>query len=181
VLVEGCEFETERLHAVEWHAFSEEGEGRDTLASVVASMLTEPVTAVLPDRWHGPFTRERAKAWIDERDAEATTLLAVTKLDDIPVGLLVLNETKASQDRGDEIRIGYLLAEEYWGKGFATELVAGLAAWCRSRSGQISLVAGVAHNNLASRRVLEKNGFVLVRAASANRENDTFRLNLVER
>jgi len=151
------------------------------LAEVVASMLTKGVTAVLPEQWRGSYTTERAVAWIAQRDAEATTLLAVTKREEVPVGLLVLNESAAQKDRGIEVRIGYLLVEEHWGKGFATELVAGLVAWCRPQTEIMSLIAGVAHGNEASRRVLEKNGFVLVRAASANRENDTFHLNLVER
>ena len=56
--------------------------------------------------------------------------------------------------------MGYVIAESAWGKGFATEVVAGLADWCRDNGTIRSLIGGVADRNGASARVLRKNGFV---------------------
>ena len=71
--------------------------------------------------------------------------------------LLFLAEWAASS--AVEIRVGYLLAEPYWGRGFASELIAGLVAWCRQQPSVEFLAGGVAADNPASARVLEKNGF----------------------
>ena len=58
----------------------------------------------------------------------------------------------------DEAHIGYLLAQQRWGKGVATEALQALTLWLsKYRSGR--LVAGVDSENAASTRVLEKLGF----------------------
>jgi RimJ/RimL family protein N-acetyltransferase len=160
VLSRSCEFETQRLRAVEWHTLEKRREPGFSLPAVVASLLTESVTAVLPEQWHGPFTQERAASWIAEQDTQSTVLLVVEKPEEIPVGLLVLGESDGNSER-IQLAIGYLLAEEHWGKGLASELVAGLLAWCLTQLAIASLVARVAPENIASRRVLEKNGFRL--------------------
>ena len=61
--------------------------------------------------------------------------------------------------QGTDIRLGYLLSKNAWGKGIASELVAGFAVWCRGQSTILTIFAGVAQDNLASVRVLEKTGF----------------------
>ena len=59
------------------------------------------------------------------------------------------------------MRLGYVVAESVWGRGFATELVAGLVEWSRSEPSIRTISAGVAPTNEASIRVLDKNGFLL--------------------
>ena len=124
---------------------------------VVAGILTEPVTRTLPAAWHGAYSEERARDWIAERDREGATLLVAEKASANPVGLVILLESP-SED-GTELRLGYLLAEASWGKGVASELVDGLVQWCRAQAEIRSLAGGVAPDNPASKRVLEKNGF----------------------
>ena len=141
----------------DWHSASLPAEVVSNLPAIVAGVLTEKVTTALPAAWHGEFTSERAAEWIDERDLEGLTLLVLEKSTRVPVGLIILFET--SFDDGPEVRLGYLLAESSWGKGFATELVDGLVRWSHGQSGISSLAGGVARDNPASRRVLEKNGF----------------------
>ena len=77
-------------------------------------------------------------------------------------------EYKLAPDDPDavEIRLGYLLAESVWGQGHASELIAGFVAWCRGQPRLRSIVGGVAPDNIASARVLTKNGFVLTDDAS---------------
>ena len=157
MLSRSCAFETDRLQTREWHSPSWPLRYRDDLASIVAGILTEPVTKTLPVAWHGAFTEERSRDWIAERDREGAGLLVVEKATGNPVGLVILFEVPS--DDGIEVRIGYLLAEASWGLGFATELVDGLAQWCRAQPSIRSLAGGVAPDNPASRRVLEKNGF----------------------
>lgn len=146
-------FATKRLIVEEWHKLEREGRLRTELPLVVRTIMTPAVTASLPVSWQGPYTRRRAQNWIEERDGEGTTLLVVERSTAEPVGLLVLFE-------GDSLnlRIGYMLAETAWGKGFATELIHGLVGWCRDARKR-TIVAGVAAGNLASQRVLTKCAF----------------------
>ena len=156
----GCTFETERLLVAEWRSRELGGRSPDELAAVVVSLLTERVTAPLPPDWQGVYTAERARGWIEERDAEGTTLLVVRKSDGEAVGLVMLFEAPSTEDEGaSDVRLGYLLAEAVWGQGVASELVEGLVGWCRGEEGLATITGGVALDNPASARLLEKNGF----------------------
>ena len=97
-------------------------------------------------------------AWIHERDREGATLLVRTKKGHQFVGLVLLHESSV-EGLEAELRLGYLLAESQWGKGYATELVTGVVDWARTRPYD-SVIGGVDASNSASRRVLEKCGFV---------------------
>ena len=72
-----------------------------------------------------------------------------------PLGLVLLFEQAEN-----ELRLGYMLAESSWGQGVASELIGGLVEW-GERSGIRSITGGVAFDNPASSRVLEKSGFCL--------------------
>jgi len=122
------------------------------------SVMSGPVTRTLPDSWRGSFDRARAEAWIAEVDDEATGLLVVERESHRPVGLLIVFGQDVAPEE-TEVRIGYMLSEPNWGKGFASELVAGLVGWCRSTPSVIRVIAGVERTNAPSIRVLEKAGF----------------------
>ena len=157
-----CAFESSRLRVAEWHSFSTLELQNRTLAQVVTILMTKPVTKSLPESWQGDYTLIRAQTWISDRDHEGETLLAIEKLTGSPVGLVILFESDAPTEGGTEVRLGYLLAEAFWGTGLATELVEALVSWCRSQPELTSIAGGVERDNVASRRVLEKNGFKLV-------------------
>ena len=150
-------FQTKRLSAGEWHEV--DPKGRLDLPTVVAEMLTEPVTRWLPPDWQGTYTRARAEAWIAERDAEGPVLLVVHRETTQPLGLILLFEEAVGD--GVEVRVGYLLAELAWGQGYGGELLDGLVTWCRERGVVRSIIGGVAPENAASIRLLERHGFVL--------------------
>lgn len=57
------------------------------------------------------------------------------------------------------IRIGYVISEKYWGNGFASELIEALVSKLLEVGSVLSVVGGVAPSNVASVRVLTKNGF----------------------
>lgn len=176
MLSRSCEFETGRLQVSEWHSASWPERSEDDLALIVAAILTEPVTRSLPETWNGALTKEQAHAWIAERDLEGATLLVAEKDTGKPVGLVILFESSSKE--GIEVRLGYLLAEDSWGLGYVTELVAGLVRWYRSRPSIQSLAGGVAHNNPASKRVLEKNGFSPSDVGEIDASEEILRLNL---
>ncbi len=145
----------------EWHSVPL-GDGVE-LADVVMGMLTEATTAPLPEEWRGNYSRERAGAWIAERDAEAATLLASERRSGEPLGLVILFElAHAEEPVAIDVRLGYLLVESARGRGYASELVEGVVRWCRNQPAIRSIAGGVAPDNAASARALAKNGFVAV-------------------
>ena len=75
------------------------------------------------------------------------------------------------------VRLGYLLAENAWGKGIATELVKGFVHWCEEQDFSIQLLGGVEKENGASTSVLIKAGFEKAADLSTD-QTETFRLNV---
>lgn len=65
-------------------------------------------------------------------------------------------------DESGEVTIGYGMVEPEWGNGYATAAVAGLVGVCRE-NGVTAINADTDVGNIASQRVLEKNGFARVR------------------
>jgi RimJ/RimL family protein N-acetyltransferase len=57
-----------------------------------------------------------------------------------------------------EREVGYWLGKEFWGKGIATEALRQFLGEVKSRP----LFAHVAQHNIASKRVLEKCGFIVI-------------------
>ena len=58
------------------------------------------------------------------------------------------------------VELGYGISEEYRNLGYATEAVETILAWAFDQPGVNSVAAETAADNAASRRVLEKCGFV---------------------
>ena len=161
--IRACEFETQRLLVKEWHSLAPGEWQQENLADVVAAIITEPVTRSLPPAWQGSYSIVRACEWIDGRDKEGITLLVIGKSTRGAVGLMILFEMEAEEGKGQvDVRLGYLLSEASWGKGIASELVKGFVGWCSQQGSISSIAGGVAHDNPASKRVLEKKGFQLV-------------------
>lgn len=63
----------------------------------------------------------------------------------------------------DSVEIGYAVEQRHQGTGLATEAVRAMAAWGRDTLGLAEVLGIVGIENLASRRVLEKAGFVHIR------------------
>jgi [ribosomal protein S5]-alanine N-acetyltransferase len=57
--------------------------------------------------------------------------------------------------------IGYWLAKPYWGQGIMTDAVRAFVSYAFAELGVVRLTAHVLDSNIASARVLEKNGFTL--------------------
>ncbi len=70
--------------------------------------------------------------------------------------------TELSRNTVPNIQLGYLIAENAWGNGYASELLDGLIE-ALALGPAIPLVAGIGRDNPASARVLQKSGFVLSR------------------
>ncbi|MBT3051919.1 MAG: GNAT family N-acetyltransferase [Candidatus Thiodiazotropha sp. (ex Codakia orbicularis)] len=148
-------YSTDRLLVSEWHSIAPNEWNQVGLDAVVLNTLTPRVTQSLPPVWQGAYTLERANHWINERDKEGVTLIVVDKSSLDAIGFVILFESSNYKD----LRLGYLLKESAWGKGFASELIQGLVEWSTNK-GISSITGGVDVDNIASKRVLEKNGFI---------------------
>ena len=161
-------YSTQRLILAPWHTLSADQWPLQNLSAVVMNILTPAVTKSLPPSWQGQYTEQRAKNWIIERDNEAVVLLVVEARSANAIGIVILFESGSDQN-GIDWRLGYILGEQFWGQGFATELLDGLVNMARLRNIK-SIAGGVEKANIASRRVLEKCAFNLSAAVAESDE-----------
>ncbi len=81
--------------------------------------------------------------------------------DSILIKAILFNDSVAGNivcfDQLGEREVGYWLGKEYWGKGIATQALTEFLDYIDTRP----LSAHVAKHNIASRRVLEKCGFII--------------------
>jgi ribosomal-protein-alanine N-acetyltransferase len=70
---------------------------------------------------------------------------------------------QSTVDRGDVFELGYILHAAQWRRGYATEMVESVIAIGFDKLGFAEIYAGIDPANVASRHVLEKNGFEYVR------------------
>ncbi len=61
-----------------------------------------------------------------------------------------------------EIEIGYATYEGFQGKGFMTELVAGIIKWSKTQPRVKSVIASTNKDNIASFKVLQNNDFLKI-------------------
>jgi ribosomal-protein-alanine N-acetyltransferase len=115
----------------------------------------------LRDRFPHPYVRRNAVDWIRRAigtPGDAALHFAIVYAGE-PVGGIGL-ERLSDVHRG-VAEIGYWLAEEHWGKGFATETLVAVTGYAFASFELERLEAGVFEWNAASCRVLEKAGYHL--------------------
>ena len=102
-------------------------------------------------------------SWVQPRIAageEHAFAIEVSSLGSI--GLCGLHDLDAAAGRAEA---GYWLGRPYWGNGYASAAANALVSRAFGEIGLRSLAAHALADNLASRRVLEKAGFLLVGSA----------------
>lgn len=161
-------FETTRLRVQHWGARLADTRRRAVLERDLAAILTPPVLQPLPPSLQRA-PGEGITRWIDDRAAESDVLTIHNQRSGVLLGILILAHPPGAGTIS-RVHLGYLLAESAWGCGYATELVTGLIL---ATGAGVELVGGVACDNPASARVLEKAGFVKSRSDSTP-ETDVF-------
>ena len=115
----------------------------------------------------------RDSQWIDARDAESDIYLIREIGTYAFIGLMFL-----TPPFNNDIHLGYLLGQSTWGRGYASELIAGLVPHVPKNG--FCLLGGVGCKNLASAHVLRKTGFQLVPELS-DTETEMFGITLNEK
>jgi RimJ/RimL family protein N-acetyltransferase len=117
------------------------------------------MTALIPHPYPpGEAERFIIKARADNTSGAALNLAIVQK----GAGRQMIGLVGAHLATPPDMEIGYVLGPPYWGRGLATEAVKALADTVFSLTRADRILANARVDNLASRRVLEKTGFVLV-------------------
>lgn len=169
-------FATERLLVEQWGAdLADQGRYRQ-LCGDLERILTPRVLNFLPQPLHVGTRENSIENWISKRDVEADMYTVRRANDRQLVGLLLLAEI-TDADGSATIHLGYLFAENAWGKGYATELLRGLIPWLGRHGEAKALFAGVQKGHDASVRVLQKTGFRKVHRAPDG-ETDMFTLRI---
>jgi RimJ/RimL family protein N-acetyltransferase len=113
----------------------------------------------LRDQFPFPYKKRDAKDWIEKvRKEEITTNFCIEADGEVTGSIgFVLKEDVYRKN----IEIGYYVAEEYWGRGVATEAVKQALEYIAKTFDPVRIYAEVFEHNKASMKVLEKNGFYL--------------------
>ncbi|MFK8051046.1 MAG: GNAT family N-acetyltransferase [Halioglobus sp.] len=131
----------------------------DDADSLAENANNPNVARYLRELFPSPYTLEDAKWWVSEGYRLGDSRNLAIDFEGQCIGGAGLqfqqNENRYSCE------MGYWLGERYWGKGFATSVVAKLKSLAFSEYEVKRLYGPVAGGNNASMRVLEKNGFVL--------------------
>jgi RimJ/RimL family protein N-acetyltransferase len=120
----------------------------------------DPTVARYQD-WTMPYTRDLAHAIVDDAETFGAPTpgrwiqLAVTAADDRLLGDVAV----WLDDDALLAMIGYTLAPEHQGKGYAAEAVRSVVDWLFGARKVHRVAATIDPENLASARVLERNGF----------------------
>ena len=121
---------------------------RERLVSLIGDFMVSKTLSNVPY----PYTLNDADEWLKIVDNEEFNLNIF--LNDGLIGGVGLT---LAED--DFYELGYWLGVEYWGQGYATESVRGLLNYAKTNTPCEKFKANVFKENVASAKVLEKNGF----------------------
>ncbi|ANU21936.1 GNAT family N-acetyltransferase [Planococcus donghaensis] len=122
-------------------------------------------------------TRDRSKAleflyWIYRSYKETPgrgLLLLIRKEDGKKIGHAGL-VTQTIEGR-EELEIGYWVAKEYWGQGYAKEAAAALQCYGLQQLGKKRFISLIQENNMASQKVAEHIGMTIEKEISLHGKN----------
>jgi [ribosomal protein S5]-alanine N-acetyltransferase len=127
----------------------------------LAMILSDPETM----RYYpAPFDRAGVADWIQRNRIRYAS-------DGYGLWAMILNSTneligdcglvRQSVDGVDEVEIGYHMRRDLWGQGYASEAARACRDYGFANLGVIRLISLIRPENLASRRVAEKNGMTI--------------------
>ncbi|MBW4564568.1 MAG: GNAT family N-acetyltransferase [Mojavia pulchra JT2-VF2] len=126
--------------------------------------LNDPMIHKTTENIPYPYTKEHALHWI-QRHTDITNqygkphVLAIRNPQAQLIGSIGIGEMDGRHPHVAEL--GYWLASSYWGQGIMTRAVKVFIDYAFTELGLLRLWTRVFEFNLRSRRVLEKNGFLL--------------------
>jgi len=118
-----------------------------------------------------PYTKKDAKEWLELVKKQKTVTTFCIEVDGNLAGSIGVTLKDDVYKKTAEI--GYFIAEEYWGKGAATEAIKQMVSYVQKEFDIVRIYAEVFEFNRASMKALEKNGFYLesIRKKAAFKNN----------
>jgi [ribosomal protein S5]-alanine N-acetyltransferase len=113
----------------------------------------------LTDQFPFPYSEKDGRAFIHHANATKPLSIFAIDMNGEAVGAIVLEQQKDIHRKNAEM--GYWLAEPYWGKGIMTDAIKQMVDYGFTTFDIDRIFARPFGTNKASRRVLEKNNFVL--------------------
>lgn len=142
--------ETERLILRKWT--------RDDSGALLEILRDPQVARFIADG--KPFTMEKVKGFLAWAETfERANGFCRWKVIEKASGEIIGSAGFARIDETGEIELGFLLAQNAWGKGFATEITRACAGYGFKKLGFREIIAMTDKENTASQKVLEKIGF----------------------
>ena len=134
------------------------------------------LTAMWFDEENGKYMSDPREEYVDSRYQKA-----LDDLEDNTKGYyltIMSNDTREiigsscifPDEKCECFDIGYCIHKDYWKKGLGTELIGLIKAWVISHGGT-QITAEVAKDNVASNRLLIKNGFKVLRESEFKKYN----------
>ena len=140
----------------------------DSLAAIANNKkIWDNVRDLLPY----PYTKKDAKDWLELVKKQKTVTTFCIEVDGKLAGSIGVTLKDDVYKKTAEI--GYFIAEEYWGKGAATEAIKQMVSYVQKEFDIVRIYAEVFEFNRASMKALEKNGFYLesIRKKAAFKNN----------
>jgi RimJ/RimL family protein N-acetyltransferase len=111
------------------------------------------------DRLPYPYTKKDAKEWLELVKKQKTVTTFCIEVDGNLAGSIGV--TLKDDVYRKTVELGYFIAEEYWGRGIATEAIRQMVSYVRKEFDIVRIYAEVFEYNKGSMKALEKNGFYL--------------------
>lgn len=127
--------------------------------SLVENANNYRIAVNMRDLFPHPYTIEDAKTWIKITNNNETKCNFAITVNDQAIGAIGLALGEDIERISAEV--GYWLGEKYWGTGIASSALKGIVNYGFNDLGLKRIFAKPFEHNMASRRVLEKNGFYL--------------------
>jgi len=131
----------------------------DDLDWLVEHANNEKIAKNMTDGFPHPYTADKGKEFISNvQKASPANILAI-EADGKLIGSIGIHPMSDIYSQNAEL--GYWIAEPYWGKGITTKAIEKIVEYTFENFKITRIFAKPFGRNMASRRVLEKAGFVL--------------------
>ena len=135
----------------------------------LVSMCNAVDRTYLSDRMPNPYKESDGDWWlnmVEESEGKEGVFRAIVVEGEI-VGSISVELKQGGLEKAGEL--GYMILTEYWNRGIASEAVRKTCTEARAILGISRITASVYAPNIASQRVLEKNGFALEGSKSSEK------------
>ena len=130
----------------------------DDAESLAKHANNRGVSINLRDRFPYPYRIEDARKFIERAMSDRQEKSHCIEIDGFPVGSIGI--TIGEDVHRLSAEMGYWLAEEFWGQGIMSDVVAAFVDYCFEKFSLRRIYATTYATNPASARVLEKAGFL---------------------